>query len=117
MGQDAGTGGTAMSGTRDPEQIRRDIEETRAELGDTVAAMAHKTDVKAQAKERIDHAKATVTEKRQGFVGKAKEISPDAAVSAATRASHKARQNPLPIAVTGALAAGFLAGRLTAGRS
>jgi hypothetical protein len=116
MGQDAGTGGTAMSGTRDPEQIRREIEETRAELGDTVAAMAHKTDVKAQAKERLDHAKDTVAGKREAFVGKAKEISPDAAVSAATDMSHKARRNPLPLAVSGAFAIGFLVGRIATGR-
>jgi hypothetical protein len=117
MGQDAGTGGTAMSGTRDPEQIRREIEETRVELGDTVAAMAHKTDVKAQAKERLDHAKATVTDKREAFVGKARELSPDTALSAATEASHKARRNPVPLAVSGAFAAGFLVGRLTNARN
>ena len=117
MGQDTGTGGTAMSGTRDPEQIRQEIEETRAELGDTVAAMAHRTDVKAQAKERFDHAKATVGEKKEEVLGKAKEISPDTAVSAATEVSHKARQNPLPLAVSGAFAIGFLVGRLTTSRN
>jgi hypothetical protein len=116
MGQDTGTGGTAMSGERNPEQIRQDIEETRAELGDTVAAMAHKTDVKAQAKERLDHAKAAVADKKDETVVKARQISSDSALSAATQASQKARQNPLPLAVTGAFAVGFLAGRLTTGR-
>jgi ElaB/YqjD/DUF883 family membrane-anchored ribosome-binding protein len=105
-----------MSGTRDPEQIREEIEETRAELGDTVAAMAQKTDVKAQAKQRIDHAKATVTEKTEEFVGKAKDVSPDTAVSAASTATQKARQNPLPVAAAGAFAAGFLLGRLMSSR-
>ena len=105
-----------MNDTRDPEQIRREIEETRAELGDTVAAMAHKTDVKAQAKERLDQAKTTVSEKKEEFVGKAKEISPDTAVSAASQASQKARQNPLPLAVSGAFAVGFMLGRLTTSR-
>ena len=38
------------SETRSPEEIRRDIEETRGELGDTVEALAAKADVKAQAK-------------------------------------------------------------------
>jgi hypothetical protein len=78
--------------------------------------MAYNTDVKAQAKERIDHAKATVGEKKEEFVGKAKDISPDTAVSAATEASHRARQNLLPLAVAGAFAVGFLVGRLTTGR-
>ena len=116
MGKEAGTGGTAMSDTRDPEAIRQEIEETRAALGYTVAAVAQKTDVKAQAKERVDHAKTSVAEKKEEFVGKAKEISPDTAVSAAAEASEKARQNPLPLAVSGAFAAGFLLGRLTTSR-
>jgi F0F1-type ATP synthase assembly protein I len=40
---------TGAKESRDPEEIRDDIEETREELGDTVAAMAEKTDVKQQA--------------------------------------------------------------------
>jgi ElaB/YqjD/DUF883 family membrane-anchored ribosome-binding protein len=34
---------------RSPEQIRADIDRTREQLGDTVEALAEKTDVKAQA--------------------------------------------------------------------
>ena len=34
---------------REPEEIREEIEQTREELGDTVATMAKKTDVKQQA--------------------------------------------------------------------
>ena len=33
-----------------PEDIRRDIERTRRELGDTVDALSHKTNVKEQAR-------------------------------------------------------------------
>jgi uncharacterized protein DUF3618 len=33
-----------------PEEIRRDIERTRLELGDTVDALSHKADVKEQAR-------------------------------------------------------------------
>lgn len=36
-----------------PEEIRRDIEETREDLGDTVDALSAKTDVKARAKEKV----------------------------------------------------------------
>ncbi|MEH0934506.1 DUF3618 domain-containing protein [Micromonospora psammae] len=36
------------AGSSDPDQTRRDIQRTRAELGETVAALAAKTDVKAQ---------------------------------------------------------------------
>lgn len=40
---------TGADESREPEEIREDIEQTREELGDTVAAMAEKTDVKQQA--------------------------------------------------------------------
>jgi len=33
----------------EPEQLRQEIDETRAELGETVHALAAKTDVKARA--------------------------------------------------------------------
>jgi hypothetical protein len=33
-----------------PEEIRREIEQTRRELGDTVDALSHKADVKEQAR-------------------------------------------------------------------
>jgi hypothetical protein len=40
-----------MSGHQQtPEEIRREIERTRQELGDTVDALSHKVDVKEQAR-------------------------------------------------------------------
>jgi Protein of unknown function (DUF3618) len=47
-----------MTTAKDPEQIQREIEETRRELGDTVEALAAKADVKAQVHSRIQSAKA-----------------------------------------------------------
>jgi chromosome segregation ATPase len=95
----------------DPEQIREQIEATREDLGDTVAALSEKADVKTQARHKIEATKASVSEKKEQLLGKAKETSPDAAVAAASQASLKARENPAPLAVAGAFAAGFLAGR------
>jgi ElaB/YqjD/DUF883 family membrane-anchored ribosome-binding protein len=46
--------------TRGPEQIRRDIEHTREELGETAAALAEKTDVKARAHDKLDETKARI---------------------------------------------------------
>src|SRR5947209_558193 len=60
MGQDPGTGRTAMSDTRDPEQLREEIEATREELGETVEALAEKTDVKAQAKRKLEDTKESM---------------------------------------------------------
>jgi ElaB/YqjD/DUF883 family membrane-anchored ribosome-binding protein len=113
MGQDPSPSGAGVSDTQDPEQIREQIQDTRADLGDTVEALAQKTDVKAQARHRLQETQASVSEKREQLLGKVKEASPDAAVSAATGAGQKARENPLPVAVVGAFALGFLAGWLT----
>jgi Protein of unknown function (DUF3618) len=57
MGQEQGTGGTAITGSRDPAELRSEIEETREALGETVEALAAKTDVKAQLSEKVRVAK------------------------------------------------------------
>jgi hypothetical protein len=72
-----------MTTARDPEQIQRDIEETRRDLGDTVEALAAKADVKAQAHRQIESTKASV------------------------------RSHPVPLAVAGVCLAGLLAWRIT----
>lgn len=41
----------------DPAEIRKDIEQARKELGDTVAAVAEKTDVKQQAQAKAEDLK------------------------------------------------------------
>ena len=43
--------------TDDPEELRRRIEHTREELGETVSALSDKTDVKAQASAKADELK------------------------------------------------------------
>ena len=111
MGQDPSASGTSVSDHADPEQIQREIEETREQLGDTVEALAHKTDVKAQAKQKLDLTKASMSDKRDELLGKAKEASPDSAAAAASQLSHRARQNRVPLAAIGVFVAGFLVGR------
>jgi hypothetical protein len=68
--------------TREPAEIRRDIEATRGELGDTVEALARKADVKAQARQKL------------------------AAVKGAVAA------NPVPLAVAGAAVVGLILVRI-----
>ena len=111
MGQDPGTSGSAMTDTQDPAQMREDIETTRQELGDTVQALAEKTDVKAQAKCKLDETKTAVTEKKEELLGKVKEASPDQVVAAGSQLPQKARENRVPLVVAGAFGAGFLIGR------
>jgi hypothetical protein len=93
---------TVEAEQKSPEELRRDIEETRGELGDTVEALAHKTDVKAQARERVDSIKAKV-----------QSATPDSASGGAKQVTATAQRNPLPFAVGGALLAGFVIGRIT----
>jgi hypothetical protein len=50
--------------SRSPEEIRADIEETREDLGDTVEALAAKTDVKAHAQAKAEEVKQKTAEKR-----------------------------------------------------
>ena|SRR5947209_19600073 len=102
MDQEPRTGSAPVTDTPDPEQIQREIEQTRKELGSTVEALAHKADVKAQARQKAQHVKASVAEK-----------TPDSASELASQASQTARQKPVPVAAGGAFLAGFLIGRLT----
>ena len=53
----------------DPVQLRRDIERTREELGETVEALIAKTDVKARTRERVGE----ISERLRGKTTQAKE--------------------------------------------
>ena len=115
MGEDPGTAGAPVTvgETKDPDQIRDDIEATRRELGDTVEALAYKADVKARVREKIGATKESAAHKKDDLMGKARDASPDSVSSGATQATEIARQNPLPVAAIGAFVGGFLLGRLT----
>jgi ElaB/YqjD/DUF883 family membrane-anchored ribosome-binding protein len=106
-------GNPAQPGGRSVEQIERDIEVTRADMGDTVEALAEKTDVKAQAQEKVTAAKTKVTETKEDLLGKAQAASPESARTAAAQVQQKTRENPLPVAVGAAVLVGFVLGRLS----
>ena len=78
---------------QEQDQIRQDIEATRTSLGDTVEAIAYKTDVKARARE-------AVAEKRDQIASRLQPISSKAA---------PLKDNPFALAGV-SVAAGFLAG-------
>ena len=96
MDQEPSQGSQAVGS--EPEQIRSEIAQTRAELGDTVEALAHKADVKAQAREKVEEIKAKVSDRTPESAGQAAAVP---------------RQHPLPFAIAGALVTGFLIGRIT----
>ena len=54
-----------MTGPSREEEIRKDIERTRAQLGHTVEALAHKVDVPARVKDKVQDTKETVQVKAE----------------------------------------------------
>jgi hypothetical protein len=99
--------------TRSPEDIRSDIDQTREEVGDTVEALAAKTDVKAQARQRIDEVKANLHAKTEQVKAKARDATPAGAQAGGATAATKVRQNPTPFVLGGAMLLAFLIGRRT----
>ena len=49
-----------MTSSSREDELRQDIERTRAQLGDTVEALAHKADVPARVKDKVHDTKETV---------------------------------------------------------
>ena len=114
MGEVPGTAGSPVAAeSRDPEQIREEIEATRQELGDTVEALAYKADVKSRMRDRIESTKASATHKKDDLMGKAKGASPDSVASGATQVTQKAKENPVALGAAGVFLGGFLLGRVT----
>jgi Protein of unknown function (DUF3618) len=119
----------------DPDRIRREIEQTRAEMSETVDALSYKADVKSRAKESLqdkrDSAKESVMGATQTVKEKlvgAKDSVSDTAGSTTSRvgdatpdreqvkrqarqAKGVAQENPLGLAI-GSIAVGFIAGML-----
>jgi len=109
---------------KEPEDIRNEIEETRARMGDTVEALGYKTDVKSRTKDSISSAKESVVGRVAGvkdsIMGTASSARDSVSSSMpsmdtesikgkARRGASVAQQNPLGLAV-GSMALGFLAG-------
>jgi hypothetical protein len=87
---------------QEPDRIRAEIEQTRAEMSETVDALGYKADVKTRTKERIVGVKDKV-------VGGAPDT--DEVKAKARRGASVAQENPLGLAI-GAVAVGFVAGML-----
>jgi Protein of unknown function (DUF3618) len=118
---------------QDPDAIRQDIEQTRAEMTETVEAVGYKADVPSRAKEAVSEKVENVRSKVSDTASRAKEAvvgtasrAGDSVSEAASRASDAtpsrgevkqrtrqvagmAKENPLGLAI-GAAALGFLAG-------
>jgi ElaB/YqjD/DUF883 family membrane-anchored ribosome-binding protein len=121
---------------QDPDEIRQGIEQTRAEMSETVDAIGYKADVPSRTKEKVsekvDNVKATVSDtamRAKGAVTGTASRAGDAvrgttsrmgdatpgggdAKQSAKRVVGLAQENPLGL-VIGAAALGFLAGLAT----
>jgi ElaB/YqjD/DUF883 family membrane-anchored ribosome-binding protein len=118
---------------QDPDAIRQDIEQTRAEMSDTVEAIGYKADVPSRAKEKVsekvDAARAKVSQATTrakeavtgttagagdtagGVAARVRDATPsgEQVKRQARRAAGLAQENPLGLAI-GAAAVGFLVG-------
>jgi Protein of unknown function (DUF3618) len=107
---------------QDPDAIRQDIAQTRAEMSETVGAVGYKADVPSRAKEAVSEKVENVKAKVSDTASRAKEAvaGTTSRVGEATpgrgevtqqtrRVAGLAKENPLGLAI-GAAAVGFLAG-------
>jgi hypothetical protein len=107
---------------QDPDAIRQDIAQTRADLGETVGAVGYKADVPSRTKDavtdKVENMKSKVSdtatrakEAVAGTTSRAGDATPSRGqVKQQTRrAAGLAKENPLGLAI-GATALGFLAG-------
>ena len=107
---------------QEPDAIRQDIEQTRAEMSETVEAVGYKADVPSRAKDAVSEKVETVKSKVSDTATRAREAvsGTTSRVGDATpsrgevrqqtrRVAGLAKENPLGLAI-GAAAVGFLAG-------
>jgi uncharacterized protein DUF3618 len=118
---------------QDPDAIRQDIEQTRAEMSETVEAVGYKADVPSRAKDavsdKVENVKSkvsdTATRAKEAVVGTASRAGDTVGGTASRvgdatpsrgevkqqtrRVAGMAKENPLGLAI-GAAALGFLAG-------
>ena len=87
---------------QEPDRIRAEIEQTRADMSETVGALGYKADVKSRTKERF----VGVKDKVVGGAPDAGDVK-----HKARQATSVAQENPLGLAI-GSVAIGFLAGML-----
>ena len=104
--------GNGESTQKTPEELREEIERTRQDLGDTVEALAEKTDVKAQAKDRVTAVKESALGKKDEFVSRAKDVTPDSASTGAQQVVSTIKSDPVPFTGVAVFAAGLLVGWL-----
>lgn len=120
MGQDPGEVGAQRldeEERKSPEQLRAEIEDAREDLGDTVEALAAKTDVKTRAREKADELKRAAMSKKDELLSKgsdssgATEAGSSGGRAAVEQLKATTEQHPVQTAAIGAFLGGLLIGR------
>lgn len=88
-------------GTRNPEEIRKDIDSSWKDPGETAAAVAEKTDVKKQAQARA-----------QELGNEVKEAAPESAEEGVHRTQQFAQKNSIPVVIGVTLLVCIILGRI-----
>jgi hypothetical protein len=85
----------------EPDRIRAEIEETRAEMSETVDALGYKADVKTRAKENLQEKRDSAKESIMGVKDKVVGGTPDSGdvKHQARQAKSVAQENPLGLAI------------------
>jgi len=98
---------------QEPDRIRAEIEQTRADMTETVDALGYKADVKTRTKENLQDKRDSAKEAIVGVKDKLAGGTPDTGEvkAKAKQGASVAQQNPLGLAI-GAVAVGFVAGLL-----
>ncbi len=86
-------------GKPDVEALREDIKQTRAELGETVQALAAKADVKARAKEQVEYTKAKAKSQLHDATERVREAATTAAATAGSKVRSASVQAEQKVAV------------------
>jgi hypothetical protein len=95
------------------DELKSEIEQTRAQMGETADALAYKADVPTRTKDWIGEKKDAVASTVSGATSKVGEVTPDGeqVSQSVGRMKRLAERNPLGLAIGGA-AVGFVAGLL-----
>jgi hypothetical protein len=94
--------------------VRRDIEETRRELGETVSALAAKTDVKARAGHAAEVARSRAAGAAETVKGKASQVA--GKVRGAAPEQVKARKRPMLLVMAAGAVTALVVRRMMQGR-
>jgi ElaB/YqjD/DUF883 family membrane-anchored ribosome-binding protein len=102
-----------MGEDKDPEVIEREIEETRARMGERVDALTYKADVKSRIGDKVAEKRDALTGKVRSLASQGGEQAPNGedVKRQAGRAAGIVQDNPLGLAL-GAAAVGLLVGLL-----